>query len=709
MARKLGIAFGVVLLVFVSIATLFAGGLKEKIQQRIGTQKSNILNLNASDSLSKQFESGQYLEVDRIAGANEVKDLQEATSMDSSRLQPAGILSALSSYAIYKTDYKAELDEDVATVKGNVVFEVFRKGWTQIPLVSAGVGLIDSTINRGASYITMQGGRYYLMIDKPGRYSLQIEFLIKASREREGGPGSFGFEVMPAPISQFEFTMPEEDVDIFVEPAIKVETKRNANKTVAWAVMPNTNTITVRWTKAVKKEIISPVKLEPKVYVDSATYAAIGEGIVRCQASLNYNILQSEVSNMRLGLPEDVSILEVRGKDLRDWKISKEKGTQYLDVYLNFGVRGNYALNVIYERNIGDSSVVAEIPWIKAIGVEREKGFFGIASATNVELAVNKADNVNSVDVKELPSSVWNMSVNPILLAFKYTSHPFSIFIDVTKHEEVPVLIAAIDSAAYISLQTDEGKTLTKAVYQVRNNVKQFVHITLPKDSMLWSVFVAGKPVKPAKDKKGVILIPLEKSRLSGESLAQFPVEVVYLDKASKMGWLGGLKLTLPQTDIPVSSLVWSLYLPLDYLYYNLGGNVKELIPPVTMHKGWRQKEFEKRRGISKDEQWDREAKSESYLGAEKTVIYSGAEVSRFSQVAGVLPIKIDIPEEGRLYRFSKLLVTENESTWLSLNFIKIIKHLRSLFRFVVFVIVFIIAIAAARKILRLFKPAAKP
>lgn len=689
MFRKTGAIFIVAFLTFVFPILLFAGGVKEKIQQRIGTQKGNIqFNLNAP----------------AVSGEQQYQAFKEEKDMISRQMPAIEAPPVLSAYAIYKTDYKAELDEDVATVKGNVVFEVFRKGWTQIPLVSAGVGLIDSTINRGASYITMQGGRYYLMIDKPGRYNLQIEFLIKASREREGGPGSFGFEVMPAPISQFEFTMPEEDVDIFVEPAIKVETKRNANKTVAWAVMPNTNTITVRWTKAVKKEIISPVKLEPKVYVDSATYAAIGEGIVRCQASLNYNILQSEVSNMRLGLPEDVSILEVRGKDLRDWKVSKEKGTQYLDVYLNFGVRGNYTLNVIYERNIGDSSVVAEIPWIKAIGIEREKGFFGIASATNVELAVNKADNVNSVDVKELPSSVWNMSVNPILLAFKYTSHPFSIFIDVTKHEEVPVLIAAIDSAAYISLQTDEGKTLTKAVYQVRNNVKQFVHITLPKDSMLWSVFVAGKPVKPAKDKKGVILIPLEKSRLSGENLAQFPVEVVYLDRASKMGWLGGMKLTLPQTDIPVSSLVWSLYLPMEYLYYNIGGNVKELISPIIMRKGWRQARFADEAELGVTAQVEDRYDKSSYLSSKAIQ----GELSRFSQVAGVLPIKIDIPEEGRLYRFSKLLVTENESTWLSLNFIKIIKHLRSLFRLVVFVIVFIIAIAAARKILRLFKPAAK-
>jgi len=309
----------------------------------------------------------------------------------------------------------------------------------------------------------------------------------------------------------------------------------------------------VRWTKALPKEEITPVKLEPKVYVDTATYASVGEGIMRCQSLLNYSILQSEISNPRIVMPEDVSVLEVKGRDLRDWKVYKKDGQQYLDVYLNFGVKGKYGLNLTYERNIGEGSVAAEVPWIRALDVEREKGYIGIAASTNVELAANKLEGVTLVDIKELPSSIWSRTTNPILLAFKYLNHPFTINIDVTRHEELPVLVAAIDSGHYATLLTDEGKVLTKATYQVRNNVKQFLRLTLPEDATLWSSFVVNKPVKPAKDKSGNILIPLEKSQLRGESIAQFPVEIVYLDKGPKMNLMGKLKLNLPQTDIPIS------------------------------------------------------------------------------------------------------------------------------------------------------------
>lgn len=243
--------------------------------------------------------------------------------------------AALSAYAIYRTEYKAELDEDVVTVRGRILFDVFRPG-VRIPLIRSNVGLVDVSVNRGASFVFADGGKYYLLAEKTGRYDLDIEFLIKAVRERENGPGNFSFEVLPAPISQFEFTMPETGVEIFVDPAIKLEVKKEGSGTVAWAVMPNTSTITTRWTKALPKETIASDKLEPKIYLDTATYASVGEGLVRCQAKLNYSILQSEVSTLRLALADDISVLDVRGANLRDWKVTNKDNKQYLDTYLNF-------------------------------------------------------------------------------------------------------------------------------------------------------------------------------------------------------------------------------------------------------------------------------------------------------------------------------------------------------------------------------------
>lgn len=645
---------------------LSAGALKDKIQQRI----------NAPRNIQLQKGAQQYDVRDDSGVVSEREEMKFAAVQP----LPGPILS---DYAIYRTEYKAELEENVVTVQGEVLFEVFRKGWTKLPLVHSDVGLIDVAVNKGASFVVMERGKYYLMVDKAGRYNLDLEFLIKAKREREGGPGSFSFEVMPAPISQFEFAMPETEVQIFVEPSIKVEIKEEAKRTVAWAVMPNTDSIQVRWTKALPKEEIKPVKLEPKVYVDVATYAALGEGVIRCQSSLSYSILQSEISNPRIALPEDVSVLEVKGRDLRDWKVYQKAGQQYLDVYLNFGVKGTYVLDLTYERNIGEGSGVAEVPWIKALDVEREKGLIGVAASTNVELAANKLEHATVIDIRELPSSIWTRTTNPILLAFKYLGHPFAIHLDVTRHEELPVLVAAIDSADYATLLTEEGKILNEAIYQVRNNVKQFLRISLPKGATLWSSFVGSKPVKAAKDKDGNILIPLEKSQLYGEQIAQFPVEIVYLDENVKMGLMGQLKLKLPQTDIPISQLNWATYLPLDYRYLNFDGDVKPVKQPLRRQVALLRKAEERRK---------RPIGTQS--AAPQQMLFE--QVDELQQ-RGVLPIKIKIPRQGRLYNFSKLLVTGKDTPWISVNYFSTLKKTYG-FIWVIIIIAILIFIGLSLK-----------
>ena len=65
--------------------------------------------------------------------------------------------------------------------------------------------------------------------------------------------------------------------------------------------MPNTSNISVRWSKALPKEEITPIKLEPKIYADAATQVSVGEGVMLCHTLLNYSILQSEVSVVSRG------------------------------------------------------------------------------------------------------------------------------------------------------------------------------------------------------------------------------------------------------------------------------------------------------------------------------------------------------------------------------------------------------------------------
>lgn len=606
-------------------------------------------------------------------------------------------------YAIYQSEYETKIEEEIAFIKGRVNLEVFKKtGYVKIPLAASSVGLKEVSLNRKPSFVIREGSQYVLLINKPGLYSLDLEFFVKVKREREYGPGSFSFKVLPSPISILDVEMEETEVEIFVEPSIKIEAERMPKKTLATVVLPYTEKITIRWSKSLPKEIITKVQLKPKIYVDAVTLVSIGDGIAKCFSQLNYSILQSEVSNLRVALPEGVGVLDVSGRELRDWKIKNEGGQQILDAYLNYGVKGNYTLNLTYERSIGEGSVTAQLPQINVLGTQRQRGFVGVEALTNIELAVNQFKGASMIDVKELPQQIWGRARNPVLLAFKYLKVPYEAVIDVTKHEELPVLIATIDCANYVTLFTDEGKTLTKATYQMRNNVKQFIKLSLPAKAELWSCFVAGKPVKPAKNKAGKILIPLEKSQRLGEALTQFPVEVVYLTKNSKLKILGKLNLNLPITDIPASELLWSLYLPDKFQYFKFDGDVAVL--EKTTRRSWGLSKSIVSGGMySKEKTLDVRSDRKSRMNDKLNQIASFStqvemegdvlEAVGAAQSRGVLPIKINISGRGKLYRFNKLLVTD-ESPWVSAFYFRWPKWITSLFKLLI-LIVFVGAIIA--------------
>lgn len=654
----------------------------------IAVFSSSVLSAGSKrEELKKQFApSRNIMQMQNVAPQNEMYYADEVRMQgeqdQTGRLSSSEREPFIGEYAIYQSEYETKIEEDIAFVKGSVELEVFRRtGAVKIPLAASSVGLKEVSLNRRPSVVIREGNKYVLVVTKPGSYKLDLEFFIQVKREREQGPGSFSFDVLPSPISILDVEMQEPEVEIFVEPSIKLEAERLPKKTLATVILPFTNRVTIRWSKALPKEVIPEVALEPKIYVETVTLASVGDGVAKCSSSLHYSILQSEVSNLRVSFPEDVGILEVNGNQLRDWKIKTEEGRQILDVYLNYGVKGNYILNLTYERNIGAGSVMAQVPDIHVVGTERERGFVGIEARTNIELAFNKLSGASVIDVKELPQQVWSKARNPLLLAFKYLKYPYSAIIDVTKHEEISVLVAAIDSASYVTLFTEEGKVLTKATYQMRNNVKQFVRLSLPKDASLWSCFVSGKPVKPARDKEGRVLIPLEKSQMLGEALTQFPVEVVYLTKNSKFKILGGIKLELPKLDIPESELLWSVYLPDRFNYFRFDGDVemikkervrfaRELAKRVPAAPQMEDEEA----GYYKDKsiRHDRKLASRKELLSQQQVVMEEQvfDAAWTAQARGVLPIRIDIPTSGRLYRFSKLLVTD-ESPWISVIYLR--------------------------------------
>jgi len=230
----------------------------------------------------------------------------------------------------------------------------------------------------------------------------------------------------------------------------------------------------------------------------------------------------------------------------------------------------------------------------KVMDAIREKGFLGVELKGTAEAKVTEKDGLDRIDVSELPQELVNRSLKPLLFGFKYSHHPYLLVLDIKKHEELPVVSTVIDSANGVTLFTEDGKLVHRIVYKIRNSWKQFLEIELPPGARFWSVFVAGEPVRPSKNEKGKMLIPLNRSRQGATDLVAFEVEIIYYRKADEFSWMGGYRKTVfPVPDVIISQMLWSVYLPFGYTYLYFGGTVEKEeiakgIRPILLASLWR-------------------------------------------------------------------------------------------------------------------------
>jgi hypothetical protein len=121
--------------------------------------------------------------------------------------------------------------------------------------------------------------------------------------------------------------------------------------------------------------------------------------------------------------------------------------------------------------------------------------------------------------------------------------------------------MANVEEARYQVLMSTDGKELVQARYAIRNNQRNFVKVSLPAGATVWSVTLAGRPVRPGQSPDGSLLLPLEKSR-GGDDAPAFAVEILYLTKAAAWEEKGREKVTLPALDLPISRTGLLLYYP---------------------------------------------------------------------------------------------------------------------------------------------------
>ena len=469
---------------------------------------------------------------------------------------------------------------------------------------------------------------------------------------KSAGINTVTFPRVAAGSSVLDLTIDRENVDVKVAGAQSLTTKTEGKTTKTVAAIPAGVPVGISWERALPKVEPAPAKL----YAETRTLVAVADGLLLCHEVINFNILHSPVRELKLAVPKGVSVLTVSGPSLQDWRVDSN-GT--LAVVLRGEVVGAYSLRVTYETSAAET---ATIPVLRALGVERERGYVGVVAVANVEIEAGEVTGASKIDARQLPADIVAMTNQPVLLAFRYVGEKFTVPLSIKKHAEVDVLVTIVDTGLYTAMQLSDGRRITKVLYNVRNNRNQFLRLVMPAGAEIWSVAVNGNNVSPAKDESGNVLIPLVRSASRSSELASFPVEIVYVEKpAAPAPARGTLTVKLPTCGmgVPVMHVMYNFYAPAEGTY-TLGWGASGFSGPLRLVE-----EFSTLSTGPGPEAVRRDAAAQVANMQQQVDTRMDARARKL----GATPIRVRLPLNGQRFRLEKILALPSDDLYFVVKY----------------------------------------
>ncbi|MEI7836023.1 MAG: hypothetical protein WCK05_06385 [Planctomycetota bacterium] len=552
-------------------------------------------------------------------------------------------------YIVTSSEFAGSVGEKAATLTRTVKLNILqKKGWKRIPILPGNVAIVSSKLPKDV-FLNGRSGVYELLTEAAGEIEAAVTFSVSVSSA--GGESRVQVDNVLPCSTLVDLTFEDANVEVNVGGAQSLTKNKVGDVTHHVAALPVGAAVGISWQRAIEKIAAAPTKM----YAETRTLVAVSDSSLLCQESVLYSILHTGVRKLQLAVPKGAAVLTVTGNNLEDWKADDAAGV--LTVFFKSDVIGPVTLRVTYE--VADMAA-PRVPVIRAMDVQREKGFVGVVALANVELGAGAVAGASAVDPRNLPSDISAMTNQPILLGFRYVGEKFEIPLTIKKHGEVAVLTTVIDTALYTTMQMNDGQRMTRVSYSVRNSRSQFLRLTMPARAEIWSATVAGDAVSPAKDESGKVMIRIPSSQGQAE-LTAFPVVLVYVESPEKKPFpaSGTLHVDIPHADVPTLHVMVNCYLPAEGKYVTGGWTTKSTFTgPLQVVDDF---------ATTAVDTATRTVNPEATNAAMAQQFQARVEAD--ARAGGRTPIRVSLPVKGKLFKLQKILVMPDEKLFFDVGY----------------------------------------
>ena len=443
--------------------------------------------------------------------------------------------------ALTRVEYDLRVNGESASGEARLTVDVLKEGWVHVD-IPAGM-LVRAARIDGRALPLIDKPSPHVLLSKAGRSVLSLDIAVPLRT-------SSGTEILTLPpsagaVTRLALTVPRAGIDVTTSGGVVAE--RAASQDAPWLVFGRPGQpLSVMW----KRRVDDTRATQPLRWRGSVTQiTALGEETSPVTATVRVEVTQGLTSSLDVAIPDGLTVNQVSGALIADW----DARPNLLRVNFLESVTAQTSFSISAEARVGrDGSIV--IPLVRLPGAERETGGVAVEVLGSGEIAGREPRGLEAADPADLGETLAGRD-SPSMLAFRFRPQrggdPRSLSVTVTRYAAQSVLVANVEEARYDALLVEEGKTLVRARYAVRNNQRAFLALALPEGATLWSASVAGQTLRPGIGPSGALLLPLQKGRAGGDTPA-FAVELTYVQRTNPWEDKGRTAVVLPAIDLPI-------------------------------------------------------------------------------------------------------------------------------------------------------------
>ena len=552
--------------------------------------------------------------------------------------------------------YNLTLAGESVTGTATADIDVLKDGWVEV-VIPAGLLVRDARLDgRPVSLIDQPAP--HVLLSRRGRSQLTLQIVLPVTPA--GAAESVVVPPAPAALVEASLQIPRDGVEMTVANGFMSGQNQTAG-TSRWTAYGRANEpLTFLWKRRVEDQRAGqPLRVRGSV----VSLVGLGEDSTQLTATVQIEVQQGLARSLTLEVPQGVAINQVSGPLVADWETPKGGG-----LHVTFLEPVGAATSFTITGDVrGPHDGVVPVPLLRIPQAERETGGVAVEVLGAGEIVERDPHSLDPADASDLGSLVRGHE-SPSLVAFRYKAtagrDPRSLAVRVSRYATQAMQVANVDEARYQVLIAEDGKSMVKARYAVRNNHRGLLSVTLPQGASLWQASVAGRPVRPGRSSEGALLIPLEKAQ-AREDLPPFVVDIVYVVPTVAWTEKGAEEVTLPALDLPISRTGVELhYSPRFRVASSTTGAFRvepysDPFSPTLNENGQVGESVDSNSLSDKDEAG----------AAMKALVKQYQQAAGGRAVAGILPVQVPFPDFGAVLFLASELTPETRAPKFSLEY----------------------------------------